>query len=250
VDSINKHNLKSTHTKIAGIDVLTRIEGAGCSETPLAAAISADRGNIARLALARSFSHDEKDQNCDAINKVLDSCRHESSLSLVLPTANHNLRNLNTHHSNSELVDVAVVDWDPEFGDLHAVQSGEMEVWVLINGSWETIFESDTLSSHARRRLDDLSASTLESFDKAAFSSFFTDRDEWQSAPLGKFDKSITRSASAFGVQAVVICTPDLYASPDRFADLGLWWSAHHDGRETTTVVHGELAMLFAATLS
>jgi len=245
-----KHPYQHVHQKIAGVDVLTRVEAAAGSETPLGSATVSDRGNIVRFAVARGIPEHDRQFNNDAIDLVVGACRDESSLSLAMPVANRDLRDHLTRQPQAGLVDAAVVDWDPEFGDVHAVQAGEMDVWVLSRGRWEMMFENEPLSTEARQRLATLSTGGAGPMARATVSHMFDDRGDWLSAPVGRFDKCITRTASAFGVQAIVVCTPDLGATPERFADLGRWWAAVHEGPEGVAELHGELIMLFAASLS
>jgi|LauGreDrversion4_1035100.scaffolds.fasta_scaffold03714_5 hypothetical protein len=132
---------------------------------------------------------------------VTTAARDAVSLSMVMPVANLRIWQTGGMVGETSFCGAAVVDWDPTNGTAHAVQAGPVSVWVQTDGSWLPMFDSDFLNEAAFEHVP------AEGLSWTDLVQALTERHHWATCPVGRFEKSITRNASAFNVEGVALFT-------------------------------------------
>ena len=177
-----------------------------------------DLGHVMRLLLACPSASPVQMGTATEPTRVCSQVRaagaEAPALSMVMPIANHRLW---VPGGGTTTCAAAVIDWDVERGDAHVVQAGPVEVWVRTESGWWSLFDRQYQRPESAEH----------------------ERDGWWSAPVATFDRSVSRTASAFGVEAVVLTSPP--PTPAEMRDPNSWWSALTSGsRVGATMVYAQ----------
>lgn len=102
----------------------------------------------------------------------------------------------------------AAAEWDPEAGELVAVQAADVEVWARTHGNWVRVFDADMLTASSRARWDAEAAPFYErEAHLRSHDELLGEPKDWACAPLGQFSQPRLRSMRLDGVDAVAVAT-------------------------------------------